>query len=199
MNELVDRLVPIPGMVAIILFGSVARKEADEYSDIDILILFKDKESLWKGWDAVFKKTGSMKFNVHAIPETIDEFSRANSVFVEQLKKDGKVLYAKWPFDLLSGSAFERQAFSIVSYDLSALSYKEKMRVVYHLYESGGKGGVVGRSGGMRLGAGCVLVPREEGFRLLDFVKSSRAKAFKIDVLLDGYKRERGRATLHED
>ena len=192
MDELVDKITPIPGVVAIILFGSAARAQADEYSDIDVLILFRDRSSLWHGWDTVFGETASMKLNVHAIPETVEELRRANSIFLKELEKYGKVLYARSPFEAVIGSPL-RRPFSIVSYDLSNLSYREKMRVVYQLYEGGGKGGLVGRSGGMKLAAGCVLVPRDEGLRLVSFLESSKAKILKIDVLLDDFKPNKAR------
>jgi predicted nucleotidyltransferase len=193
LDKLVESVSSIPGVVAIILFGSVARGEADEYSDIDVLVLFKNRDSLWRGWDSVFRETGRMNLNIHVIPQTLGELSEANSLFVEDLQKHGKVLFARSPFNLLMGLA-RGQPFSIISYDLSALSSREKMRVVYRLYEGGGKGGVVGRSGGMKLAAGCVLVPQDECFALISFLKTSGAKALKIDVLLleNGKKKRRG-------
>lgn len=183
LSELVDRVSPTPGVVAIVLFGSVARGEADEYSDLDLLILFKDRASLWDGWNSLFKEIGSMNLNIHAIPETLDEFKGANPVFLEELEKHGKVLYSRLPFTLTVGSPL-RRPFSIISYDLRSLSSKEKMRILYRLYESGG-GGDVGRSGGIKLGSGCILVPHGESSGLVNFIESRGAEAFKIDVLLE--------------
>ncbi|HYR04375.1 MAG TPA: nucleotidyltransferase domain-containing protein [Nitrososphaerales archaeon] len=183
MNELVDRMAPIPGLVGILLFGSVARGEADEYSDYDLLVLFKDRASMRDGWDAVFAATGPMNLNIHAIPETMDEFSRANPVFLRELEKDGRVLFSREPFATRISSQLARP-FSVVSYDLSSLSYKEKMRVLYRLYRAG-RGGIVEGNGGVKLGSGCVLVPRDAGREIVDMARSSGAKATKIDVLLE--------------
>jgi predicted nucleotidyltransferase len=189
---LVNRLAPIPGVVAIILFGSVARGEADEYSDLDVLIIFQDRDSLWTSWDSVFKETGKMNLNIHAIPETVEELrKKANPVFVNELEKHGKVIYSRYPFEVFVSSPL-RRPFSIVSYDLSELTYKEKMRIVYHLYESGEKRrGVVRQRGGMKLGAGCVLIPQDAGLELKRYLKSSGARVFKIDVLLETVELER--------
>ena len=94
MNDLVDRIAPIDGVIAIILFGSVAKGLADEYSDVDVLILFRDKKTLWKGWDSVFDAIGPMKLDIHAIPETLEEFRNANPVFFDEVNKNGIVLYS---------------------------------------------------------------------------------------------------------
>jgi predicted nucleotidyltransferase len=183
LNELVDRLAPIPGVVGILLFGSVAKGEADEYSDYDVLILFKDRASLRREWDSVFTETASMNLNVHAVPETMDELEKANPVFLKELEKHAKVLYARSPFSTRFGSRLTREC-SVVSYDLSPLTYREKMRVLYRLYEGGG-GGVVGKSGGMKLSSGCVLVPRGWANEVVHLLKSSGADALRLDVLLE--------------
>lgn len=188
-----DRIAPIPGVAGILLFGSVARGDADEYSDYDVLILFKDSASMRSGWDAVFSATGPMNLNIHAIPETLEELGSANPVFLRELEKHGRVLYAREPFRARIGHQLARP-FTIVSYDLSSLSYKDKMRVLYRLYESGA-GGVVGESGGMKLSSGCVLVPREAGQEIADLIQSIGAKTLRIDVLVE----ERGLPKKAED
>ncbi|MEM4523385.1 MAG: nucleotidyltransferase domain-containing protein, partial [Nitrososphaeria archaeon] len=45
LNNLVETISSIKEVLAIILFGSIARGDYDEYSDYDILVIFKDKES----------------------------------------------------------------------------------------------------------------------------------------------------------
>jgi len=170
--------------VGIVLFGSVARGEADEYSDYDLLLLFKGRASLMDGWDSVFRATGPLNLNIQAIPETLEEFSRANPVFLRELENAGRVLYAREPFVTRMKSPLSRP-FSIVSYDLSSLTYSRKMRFLYRLYK-GGEGGIVIRSGGTRLGGGCVLVPRDEAKEILNLAHSIGAKASKLDVLVEG-------------
>ena len=192
LTELVDRLAPIAGLVRILLFGSVARGEADEYSDYDLLVLFKDRASMWDGWDAVFAATGPMNLDIHAIPETIDEFNSANPVFLRELVRDGRVLFSREPFAARISSPLSRP-FSVVSYDLSSLSYKMKMRVLYSLYRRG-RGGMVGGSGGVKLGSGCLLVPREAAQEIMDLARSSGAKVTKVDVLVDERSPARGQS-----
>jgi len=176
-------MAPIQGVVGIVLFGSLARGDADEYSDIDLLILFEDRASMKKGWDEVFRATGPMRLNINAIPETLDELANANPIFLRELEKDGKILYSRDPFRTAMRSPATRE-FSIVSYRLSSLSYPEKMRVLYRLYKGKG-GGMVGNSGGMKLGPGLVLVPMDARREVVDLLGSRGAKCRSIDVLVE--------------
>lgn len=184
LSELVDRLSPIRGVVAVLLFGSVARGDYDEYSDYDVLIVLKDRESLNREWDALFSRIGDMKLDIHAIPETMEELRNANPVFLDELRKHGKVLFARTPFRVSLG-ATGLEPLSIVTYDLSMLPYKDKMRAIYAMYGKGGKG-LVGESGGSRLGHGCVVVPREAGTKLVGLLRSIGAGAVGIDILAEG-------------
>jgi predicted nucleotidyltransferase len=182
--ELVERMAPLQGLVGIILFGSVARGDADEYSDYDLLILFRDRASLRKAWDAVFEATGSMKLSIHAVPETLEELGKANPVFLRELEKHGKVIYSRFPFAARLAPTLGRE-YSLVSYDLATLSYKEKMRILYRLYEAGGQG-VVGRRGGAKLSSGCLMIPTGAASEVVGILKSGGARAVRLDVLLEG-------------
>lgn len=166
-----------------ILFGSVARGDSDEYSDYDVLVLFEDGETLHAGWDLLFERVGELTLSIQAVPETIDEFKGANPVFVDELEKHGKVLFARWPFELRLGSPWKGR-FSLISYDLSALAPKDKMRVLYHMYEEGGDGQVA-RGGGFKLSSGCVLLPEGEGSSLAKFLEVNGVKTFRLNILLD--------------
>lgn len=183
MNELVGRLASISGIVGVIMFGSGARGEADEYSDIDLLVLFRDRASLREGWDRVFVETGSTSMGVHAIPETLDEFQGGSPVFVERVEEEGRVLFARGPF-WPAGARPPGKPFLIISYDLRPLSQPDKMKVLYRLYEGKGSGAVES-GGGMKIGSGCVLMPLDQGKELKGYLESAGAKVRTISVLLE--------------
>ena len=100
MNELVGSITSLPAVIGVLLFGSSARGDFDEFSDYDLLILFENKEALWKNWDRLFQEIGRLNLNVHAIPQTLEELRTANPVFLKEVEEHGKVLLAKTPFDV---------------------------------------------------------------------------------------------------
>jgi predicted nucleotidyltransferase len=97
--EIVNRISRFDKVVGVILFGSRARGEYDEFSDYDLIVLFPSREEMWKTWDSLFEETSRMKMNLHVIPQTIDELRSANPAFLEELYVHSRLLYAKYPFE----------------------------------------------------------------------------------------------------
>ncbi len=74
LSRLVEIISSFKEVIGVILFGSIARGDFDEYSDYDILVIFKDKGSMWSRWDDLFKAVGKLKLLIHMIPKSFDEF-----------------------------------------------------------------------------------------------------------------------------
>lgn len=178
LDDLVDSLREIDEIVGIVLFGSVARGDFDERSDYDLLIVFKDKKSMWKRWDELFKIVGDAKANIHAIPKGLDEFKSSNPVFLEQVYSQGRVLYSKSPFQV-SLRPLAARPYVIVIYDMSKLSYRDKVRLRYRLYE----GGVLSRAGGTKLAESCLMIPEETSGKVFAALKEHGARVKTVRVL----------------
>lgn len=178
MDNLVDSLKRIDEIVGIVLFGSVARGDSDKYSDYDLLIVFKDKKSMWKRWDELFRIVGDVKANIHAIPKGLDEFKRSNPVFLEQVHSQGRVLYSKFPFQV-SLRPLTTRPYVIVVYNMSRLSYRDKVRLRYRLYD----GGVLSRAGGTKLAESCLMVPEETSEEVVAALKEHGAEVRTTRVL----------------
>jgi len=175
LDKVVDALARIQGVVGVLLFGSFARGDFDAFSDYDLLVLFEDKAKMWRNWDELFQAVGSLRMNLHVIPETLEELKAANPVFLEELSKHGKVLFGRFPLEVFF-KPVKLQPFCLISYDMSGLSYKDKMKVVYFLYRKGNSGAITG-VGGIRLSEGCLLVPTKVGDDIIN-----RLKAFGVNV-----------------
>jgi predicted nucleotidyltransferase len=180
LNSVVDVVSRIRGAVGVFLFGSFARGDYDEYSDYDLLVLFEDKALMWQNWDELFQSVGSLKMNLHVIPETLEELKTANPVFLGELFKYGKVLFARFPLEVFS-KPVKLELFWLIVYDMSGLSYRDKMKVVYFLYRKGGRG-VVAEMGGVRLGDGCVLVPSNVGDEISDKLSALGVNVRKLKI-----------------
>ena len=178
LGKIVDVVSKVEGVVGVFLFGSLARGDFDEFSDYDLLVVFEDKALMWRSWDELFQVVGGLKLNLHVIPETLEELKTANSVFLDELSKHGKVLYARLPLEVFL-QPVKLEPFCLIVYDMGGLSYRDKMKVVYFLYRKGGVGAVA-KMGGIKLSEGCVLIPRNVGDEIIARLSSLGVEARKL-------------------
>lgn len=78
----------------VILFGSVARGEADDYSDIDLLVFChmpgRVREELWKVLVDAYEE---YEESIEPLVYKIKEYEKPDSYFLYQSIKKGKQLY----------------------------------------------------------------------------------------------------------
>jgi len=98
LNELRESLMKElkSGIKSIVVYGSVARKEAGEGSDIDILVVLKDNSLYRKVLDITYKvdlknKTATSIF--WATPKELTKYVKNGSPFLENVAEEGIVLY----------------------------------------------------------------------------------------------------------
>lgn len=94
---------------SIILYGSVARDEAHENSDIDILVVTKDDDR--KLYDRISKirtridlENNTLTTLVHMSRDELERYVKLDSPFIENLLKDGMILYDNGFFKKVRGS-----------------------------------------------------------------------------------------------
>ena len=162
-------------MLAVILFGSRAKGDYDEYSDYDLLVVFEDDKVMWKNRPKLYENVGKLGLFTQVLTRSIRELNEETEpTFLRNVLQHGVLLYLRHPF---TAPAFAQnlEPMVIVSYSLKGLSQKEKMRVIYRLFGRKGKdgslGGVVGGGGGRKLGDGCFMVPMESLEAAVDILK----------------------------
>lgn len=180
LKRVVDVTSKFEGVVGVLLFGSIARGDYDEYSDYDLLVIFEDKPSMWRCWDDLFEAVGNLGTNLHVIPETLEEFKNANPVFLEELFKHGKVLFARLPLEVFL-KPITLKPFCLIFYDMTGLCYKDKMKVSYFLYRKGNEGAVA-KAGGTKLSEGCILVPSNTAKEIIDVLSDFNVKTRKLEI-----------------
>jgi hypothetical protein len=177
-------LKTVEGVIGIILFGSFARGEADEGSDIDLLVLFENEKKMRENEWEVTRRIPSHIFaqSICVCPSTL---RRMNPVFVQSVFKEGIILYLRYPWVLPSRLANTVESL-LVTYSLKGLSQHAKQRVDYKLF---GKTigehrypGLVEKCGGKRLGRGCFLIPKENAKAVLNFLTEHNIKHEFLDV-----------------
>lgn len=185
LGRLVDAISSIEGVVAVILFGSYAKGDFNRYSDYDLLVIFKDRDLMWRGWDGLFRKVGALRVLAHVVPKSLDEFWGGEPTFLAGVLSHGRLLYARHPFEVPAMNAKLKRA-AVVSYDMRGLGQRAKARIVYRLYgrKSSSIKGLVDELGGVKLSEGCVLVPEEGVRRIREAIEDcgARVKVLKVYV-----------------
>jgi predicted nucleotidyltransferase len=103
-KELRDRLISEleQEIDAIILYGSVARREAHVESDIDILIISPDKMKTYdKASEIRYEldlKYGTMTTILVYTPEEFEQSLSLGSPFLKEVLKEGQALYGQQEF-----------------------------------------------------------------------------------------------------
>jgi uncharacterized protein len=80
----------------IIIFGSYARGEADEYSDMDVVVIKKTERRFLERLIEVAKYLDNDLGKVDVFVYTADEFEdmqRRGNPFIEKILKEGRVIY----------------------------------------------------------------------------------------------------------
>ena len=156
-----NKIKEIEGTIGIVLFGSFSRGDYDEGSDIDLLVVFRDKKDLDRGLSEIYRTTAKTDLFFQVIGLTLDELK--NSPLLEAALREGKIYYAKQDVKKLLTSTHE--PYALVTYTTANLNAKERIIFTQKL-EGRRKGkyrydGLIHKIGGYKVGRGVVMVPLE--------------------------------------
>lgn len=175
-EHVANKLKEIEGTISIVLFGSFSRGDYDEGSDIDLLVVFKDKKHLDRGLSEIYKTTAKTDLFFQVIGLTLDELK--NSPLLETALREGKIYYAKPDVKKLLTPTHE--PYALVTYTTANLNAKE--RVVYTQKLEGrreGKyryDGLIHKIGGYKVGRGVVMVPLDSLKTLTEHLEKKEIK-----------------------
>ena len=174
----------------VLIFGSVARGEAGEQSDLDLCIISSKRE---KKNISDFLLDMEKKYNKDInVIFTDSEFKDLNRQFIETIIKEGIVLKGKIPE--VSVQRLELEPYEIMKYELTSLSQTDKMRVKRLLYGSKSikkykgkvyhseKKGLVKKFGGIRMGIASILIPERYAGEVERALREHGAKLRKYTV-----------------
>jgi predicted nucleotidyltransferase len=171
-----DEIRKIDGVVDVVLFGSYSRGDFDEGSDIDLLVIFKNKGLLERGQEKIYRITAQSDLFIQAIALTLDELE--GSTLLETALREGKLLYATGELERLSPTALK--PYALITYKTSNLEAKERVvfvqklegrRVGKYRYE-----GLLRRINGYKVGKGVLMIPLESIGEITRFLEENKVE-----------------------
>jgi len=175
LNRIVQKITPVEGVVAVILFGSRARGDYDEHSDYDLLVVFEDDETMWKNRRKLYQNIASLGLFTQVLTRSIKELTeKTEPTFLQNLLQHGILLYLRYPF---TASAYSQnlKPTAIISYHLTKLPHNQKMKVNYRLFGKQNKRNLVEENKGRKLGDSCFMIPTENIEKATNILKQFNA------------------------
>ncbi|RMF91670.1 MAG: nucleotidyltransferase domain-containing protein [Methanobacteriota archaeon] len=181
----------------VIVFGSVAKGEADARSDVDILVVFNTSKNVNKIKErpAVGRIALDLekKFdrNIQLIFSNRN-FDNLDRQFIEEVMREGVIVYGKVP--QIDTKKLMLEPYSLIYFSLKNIAKADKMRLKRALY--GHKTlkryknkvyrsvtvGLVDQLGGRRTGIASVLIPAKKAKEFIEVLKSFGVEYEKLDV-----------------
>lgn len=161
-ERIANKIKNINGVISVLLFGSYSRGDFDEGSDIDLLVVFKDKQKLNANLKKIYQTTAKtdMFFQVTAL--TLHELK--HSPLLAPALREGKVYYGNEPLKKLLTT--RQKPYALITYTTANLSPKERTIVAqklqgraYHKYRYNG---LVQKLNGYKVGKAVVMIPLDK-------------------------------------
>jgi len=175
-----------------VVFGSVARGEADSRSDLDLCIIMK-KDVRKRLSDRILSLEKKHDISINVVFTDL-VFSGVDRYLVETLLKEGVPIFGKLPD--VPVQRLELEPYEIIKYDLLGLEQSDKMRLKRALYGmvtkrkyqektyESKKTGLVEELKALRIGRASVLVPEKESHRVEKLLRDYHVKYRKITIWL---------------
>lgn len=186
LKKITKDLSEIPDLKLVVLYGSYARGENTSRSDIDLFILTTKIKTQEEIQNKVIGLESEVGRNIQPTIRTISELQKTDSGLLQNIFKEGKVLYLREPAEIPSTLLLQQKPYIIYSFRISKLSQRDKVRFNRSLYEQKRKGykykGLLNELGGKKLSSGCVMVPNNQKEKIEKFFKKLNVKFEQLKV-----------------
>jgi len=183
LKEFVRQVSAFPGLLSVILYGSVARGDYDARSDVDLLLIFEDEISRESAERKVSEAVVRLGHRLEPQCYSLEGLKGADKSFLREVFRDSVQLYGtiKIPSAL---TLLGLQPTRLVKISVDELSSLEKVKFSQALY---GRTSRVGKKrytyhgllhglGGRQLGRGAIEVPENAWAELKSFLDGWKVK-----------------------
>ena len=186
LKKITKGLSEIPDLKLVVLYGRYARGENTSRSDIDLFILTTKIKTQEEIQNKVIGLESEVGRNIQPTIRTISELQKTDSGLLQNIFKEGKVLYLREPAEISSALLLQQKPYIIYSFRISKLSQRDKVRFNRSLYEQKRKGykykGLLNELGGKKLSSGCVMIPNNQKEKIEKFFKKLNVKFEQLKV-----------------
>lgn len=169
-EKIVNEIKTVRGIIGVVLFGSYSRGDYEEGSDIDLLVIFQDRDRLRRNQNEIYRITAKSDLFLQAIILTLEELRK--SALLKSVMRDGKIYFADKEVRTLLTPI--HKPYALITYTSSNLSPKERVTFTQKL---GGRGkgkyrydGLLGKLKGYKVGRGVIMIPIENMNILTEFL-----------------------------
>lgn len=189
--ELAKGLSAVEGVQSLVLFGSVARGEADARSDIDILLVLKRKRVVPEANKVLHELERRYQCTIQSVV-TDQHFSGLDRNFVENVFKEGILLYGQQL--TVSVKQLQLEPYVLIQYETKNCAQQLRTRLVRILYGYSthkryrGKKyistsiGLLQKYGGRKVGLASILVPLGSSKVFINILASNKITYKKLEV-----------------
>lgn len=178
--------------ITVIVFGSVARGEATEASDLDLCVVCppKSKKAIS---NLILDLEKKYKTNIQTV-FTDASFTGMDHTFLETVLREGHVLVGEFPN--ITTEKLRLEPYRLIRYDIKKLNQSDKMRIRRILYGTKTKKryndrvyenrtkGLIETKNGLRTGIASILVPETEARFVEKMLKENGAIVRAINLWL---------------
>jgi len=173
-ERVVNRLKSIEGVVGVVLYGSYARGDYDEGSDVDILVVFREERTLRKKLEEIYRTTAETDLFIQVVALTLSEFR--DSTLFRTVLREGKICYAEPEFGRMLNQVFK--PYVLITYNAPNLSERERVSFVQEMEgRRSGKyvyQGLLQGLGGFKVGRGVAMVPMKSLKKITDYLEERK-------------------------
>lgn len=192
--DLITKLSKIPKLTTAVLYGSAARGELTERSDIDLLLVFDVPHNPETGGEleAAHRALGELKIERRAQLVATNVRAALDPDFLDNICREGVVIYGK-PL-VLTAEKLQLRPRVIFVYTVAGLPQIKKSQVQralkgYRVVKRIGgkkyvseKEGLLDKLGGEKIGKGALMVPQENSQAFESLFKLHGVKYQKMKV-----------------
>lgn len=186
LKKISKELSEILDIKLVILYGSFAREENTSRSDVDLLILTTKSRTQGEIQNKIIELESEIGRNIQPTVRTISELQKTDSGLLQNIFKEGKILFLREPAEIPSALLLQQKPYLIYSFRISRLSQKNKVKFNRSLYEQTRKGynykGLLNELGGNKLSSGCVMVPHSQKEKIEKFFKKYNVKYEQLKI-----------------